>query len=119
MQYLELKKMFFHSYHGVMEQERKVGNTYIIDLKVYFDFDQATHSDNLEDTINYALIYEIVKQEMAVPSKLIEHVAGRIIRHIRIDFPQVKNMEIRLAKKNPPFGGDIEEVAVVINTKLR
>ncbi|MDR0680537.1 MAG: dihydroneopterin aldolase [Dysgonamonadaceae bacterium] len=119
MPYLELKKMLFHSYHGIMEQERKVGNTYIIDLKIYFDFNQATYSDNLEDTIDYALVYEIVKQEMAVPSKLIEHVAGRIIRHIRIELPQVKNVEIRLAKKNPPFGGDIEEAAVVIDTSSR
>jgi dihydroneopterin aldolase len=116
MPYLELKEMLFHSYHGIMEQERKVGNTYIIDLKIHFDFKQAMYSDDLKDTINYALIYEIVKQEMAIPSNLIEHVAGRIIEHIRIDFPQIRNMEIRLAKKNPPFGGDVKEAAVVINT---
>jgi dihydroneopterin aldolase len=119
MQYLELKEMIFHAYHGVLEQERKVGNTYVIDLKIYFDLEQAMHSDDLADTVNYVSIYEIVKQEMLLPSNLIEHVAGRIIKHIRIDFPQIKNIEIRLAKKNPPFGGDIKETAVgIMNYKL-
>jgi dihydroneopterin aldolase len=114
MQYLELKEMIFHGYHGIMEQERKVGNVYTVDLKIYFDFKQAMVTDNLNDTINYASVYEIIKQEMAIPSYLIEHVAGRIIRHIQTDFPQIENLEIRLAKKNPPFGGDLKEAAVVI-----
>lgn len=119
IQYLELKEMIFHAYHGVLEQERKVGNTYTIDLKIYFDFDQAMYSDDIKDTINYASIYEIVRQEMTKPSNLIEHAAGRIVEHIQANFPQIKNSEIRLAKKNPPFGGDIKEVAVVINTNSR
>jgi dihydroneopterin aldolase len=115
MQYIELTGMLFHAYHGVMEQERKVGNTYTVDLKICFDFQQATITDNLTDTINYASVYETVKQEMQIPSRLIEHVAGRIIRHIQADFHQVDGIEIRLAKKNPPFGGDIKEVSVVIS----
>jgi dihydroneopterin aldolase len=114
MQYLELKEMIFHAYHGVMKQERQVGNTYTVDLKIFFDFHRAMLTDDLNDTINYVSIYEIIKQEMAIPSNLIEHVAGRIIRRIQSDFPQIENMEIRLAKKNPPFGGDIKETAVVI-----
>ena len=116
MQYIELKEMIFHAYHGVLEQERKIGNSYFVDLKIHFDFNQVLESDNLHDTINYVSIYEIVKIEMAIPSNLIEHVAGRIIKHIKNDFPQVQSIEIRLAKKNPPFGGDIKETAVVIKT---
>jgi len=114
MQYIELKEMNFHAYHGVMEQERKVGNTYTVDLKIYFDFREAMRTDNIKDTINYASVYEIVKQEMAIPSQLIEHVAGRILQRLRDDFPSIQLIEIRLAKKNPPFGGDIREVAVGI-----
>jgi dihydroneopterin aldolase len=113
-QYLELKEMIFHACHGVLEQERKVGNTYTVDLKIYFDFDRAMYSDDVKDTVDYASVYEIVKREMSKPSNLIEHVAGRIVKQIRTDFPQIKNIEIRLAKKNPPFGGDIKEAAAVI-----
>jgi dihydroneopterin aldolase len=114
MYYLELKKMTFHACHGVMEQERKVGNTYTVDLKIGFDFRKAMETDRLNDTINYALIYEMVKQEMAVPSHLIEHVAGRILNRIRTECPAVETLEIRLAKKNPPFGGDLQEAAVIV-----
>ncbi len=117
MQYIELKEMTFHAYHGVLEQERKVGNSYFVDLKLYFDFNKALNSDNLNDTINYASIYEIVKTEMLISSNLIEHVAGRIIKHLQKKFPIITEIEIRLAKKNPPIGGDIKETAVIIKTK--
>ncbi|MCL1938291.1 MAG: dihydroneopterin aldolase [Candidatus Azobacteroides sp.] len=116
MQYIELKEMNFYAYHGVMEQERKVGNTYTVDLKIYFDFREAMRTDNLNDTIHYAFVYEIIKQEMTIPSHLIEHVAGRILQRLHNDFPQIQSIEIRLAKKNPPFGGDIRETAVGIIT---
>ena len=115
MEYLELKEMIFHAFHGVAEQERKVGNRYTVDLKLSFDFRRAMDTDALEDTVNYALIYETVKQEMAIPSRLIEHVAGRIVRRIRKDFPVIETVEIRLAKRNPPFGGDVREAAVVVS----
>ncbi|MCC8146287.1 MAG: dihydroneopterin aldolase [Bacteroidales bacterium] len=115
MQYIELKQISFHGYHGVMEQEKKVGNTYTIDLSIYFDFSNAAISDKLEDTINYASVYEVIKQEMSVPSNLIEHLAARIVDRIKITFPHIQNIKIRLAKKNPPFGGDIKEVAVVLS----
>lgn len=114
MQYLELKQMTFHGYHGVMEQEKIVGNTYIIDLLIYFDFSTAMISDDIHDTINYVAIYNIIKQEMSIPSNLIEHLAGRILDQIKKSFPQVEKLDIRLAKKNPPFGGDIKETAVII-----
>ena len=115
MNWIELKGMTFHSFHGVSAQERKVGNIYTIDLRFELDIWKAVETDCLNDTVNYASVYAIVKEEMTIPSNLIEHVAHRIIRHIRTDFPQIKAIEIRLAKQNPPFGGDIREVAVVIN----
>lgn len=114
MQYLELKGMNFFAYHGVFPQERKVGNTYVVDLKLFADFCQAMQSDRLEDTINYVSVYELIKEEMAIPSNLIEHVAARIIHRIKQTFSTIEKVEIRLAKKNPPFGGDICEVAVCL-----
>ena len=114
MQCIELRKMIFHAYHGILEQEKKVGNTFIVDLKIYFDFQKAILSDDLNDTINYAAVYEFVKQEMEIPSQLIEHAAGRIIQRLQKEFPIIKKAEIRLAKKNPPFRGDIKEAAVIL-----
>jgi len=107
--------MKFYAFHGVMEQEQKVGNTYIIDLKLYADLSKASETDNLEDTINYAEIYNIVKTEMEIPSKLLEHVAGRILQKIKKDFPVIGKVEICLAKERPPIvGGEVESAAVVM-----
>ncbi|MDR0834568.1 MAG: dihydroneopterin aldolase [Candidatus Symbiothrix sp.] len=114
MQYLELKEMKFHAYHGVMAQERKVGNTYTVDLKLAFDFSRAMQTDDLNDTINYAAVYALIDREMAIPSNLIEHLAARILEKIHASFPQIKQLEIRVAKQNPPFGGDVKQAAVVI-----
>jgi dihydroneopterin aldolase len=114
MHYIELKGMIFHAYHGVMEQERKVGNTFTVDLELYTDLSMSIETDQLEDTINYALIYDIVKTEMAVSSCLLEHIAGRIGKRIKKDFPQIETLKIRLAKLNPPVSGEIKEAAVVL-----
>lgn len=114
MQYLELKKMIFHAYHGVLEEERKQGNTYILDLKVYLNFQEAIVTDDLNDSINYVSIYKIVKREMGISSHLIEHVAGRIVKCIQINFPKITHIELRLAKKKLYFGKNIKEVAVFI-----
>jgi len=118
MQFIELKEMIFYAYHGVMEQEKQVGNTFTVDVKIYFDFEEAMRTDDLNYTINYASVYEMVKQEMDIPSDLIEHVAGRILQRLQNAFPQIQEIDIRVAKKNPPFGGDIREAAVGIIQKF-
>jgi dihydroneopterin aldolase len=114
VQYIELKGMTFHAYHGVTAQERKVGNTFTLDMKLHTDLSRAIQTDRLENTVNYAAIYAIVAEEMQIPSQLLEHVAGRIIRHIQTDFPAINTIEIRLAKHNPPVPGEVKEAAVVL-----
>ena len=114
---IELKEMRFYAYHGVGEQETVVGNWFTVDLTLEAPLEGAVESDDLSATINYAEAYEVVKAEMAVPSKLIEHVAGRIMRALKVRFPQLTAIDIRLAKRNPPFGGDIREAAVILREK--
>ena len=114
MGWIELNGMTFYAFHGVGKQEKKVGNIYTVDLKFELDIRKAAETDDLNDTVNYASLYALVKEEVAIPSNLIEHVAERIVQHIRTDFPQIKTIEMRLAKQNPPLGGDIREVAVVV-----
>ena len=111
---IQLNKMKFYAFHGVMEQEKKVGNIFIVDLKLYVNLSKASETDDLADTINYAEIYNIVKDEMEIPSKLLEYVAGRILRKIKKHFPVIEEIEICLAKERPPMGGEIESAAVTI-----
>jgi dihydroneopterin aldolase len=114
MDCIELKNMIFHVRHGVSEQERTVGNTFTVSLKLYLDLSLAGQSDLLEDTLNYACVFEIVKREMAIPSDLLEHIAGRILSAVKQTFPQIGKIQIRLAKVRPPVAGEMEEAAVII-----
>ena len=104
--------MKFYAFHGVTEQEKKVGNTFIVDLKLFLDLSKASETDDLSDTVNYAEIYNIVKSEMEIPSKLLEHVAGRILRRIQNEFPTITKIKISLAKERPPIEGEIESAAI-------
>ena len=111
---ITLQAMKFYAYHGVLEQERRVGNTFVVDLTLMAPLEKAVQSDQLEDTINYAEVYELTKQEMDIPSQLLEHVAGRICRALRHHFPQIEQIEIRVSKLNPPFGGDVHSASVLL-----
>jgi len=114
MECIELKKMLFYAYHGVIDQERMIGNTYRVDLKLFLDLSKAIESDNLEDTLNYADVFNLIKEEMMTPSRLIEHITEKIIRKIKERYPQVSKIKIRLAKINPPVEGEMKEAAIII-----
>lgn len=109
---IELNTMKFYAYHGVAPQETRVGNTFLVDLELTAPLEKAVESDCLEDTINYAEVYALVKQEMAIPSKLLEHVGGRILRAVKTRFPRLTAIKIKVTKPNPPFGGDVQSAAV-------
>ncbi|MCQ2143862.1 MAG: dihydroneopterin aldolase [Bacteroidales bacterium] len=100
-----LSGMTFHAHHGVMEEERLLGNTFVVDLEASLDLSAPAASDSLEDTVNYAEIYALVAREMAVPSKLLEHVAGRIIDAVKSSFPSIVTVKVTVSKKNPPVLG--------------
>jgi len=115
MECIELKKMLFYAYHGATEQERITGNAYRVDLKLFLDLSKAIESDNLKDTLNYADVFNLIKEEMTTPSHLIEHITGRIVRKIKERYPQVSKIKIRLAKFNPPVEGEMKESAIIIS----
>ena len=79
--YISLNKLRFHAFHGVMEQERRVGNDFEVSLTVEYPFEKAMESDDLCDTLNYAELYDVIAAEMRQPSDLLEHLAGRIKAH--------------------------------------
>lgn len=109
-----IDNMRLHAYHGVLEQERVVGNDYEVTLRVDYPFDAALVSDDLNDTISYAHLSEIVKQQMAVPSKLVEHVAGRIINAVRQNYPDTLYIYIKVKKIAPPMGVDCDGAGVEV-----
>lgn len=102
---ISLEKVRFYAYHGVMSHEKRVGNLFEITLTVHFPGSTAMESGHLKDTINYALLYELLAEEMAQPSELLEAVSHRILSRIAKDFPQVKRAELALTKLAPPIPG--------------
>lgn len=107
--------MRFYAFHGVMEQEKKVGNKFTVDIEIDAEVEKSTITDNIEDTINYAEIYNIVKEQMAIPSNLLEHVAGRIIDKLHENIPQITGIRVKVSKINPPFGGDLLSASVTLD----
>ena len=115
-----LKDIRVYAFHGCMEEEELIGSDYIVNLEVETDMHQPANSDLLKDAVDYVQLNTIVKEEMLIRSRLLEHIAQRIIDRILKQFPMVKNVEVKVAKQNPPIGGDVKEVCVCIkglNTK--
>ena len=112
MSTIRLKDIRIFTNHGCLSEEEKIGSDYLVDLKVKADLSRAAASDNLKDTIDYVHLNTIVKQQMAIRSKLLEHVGQRIIDVIFSEIPAVKAVKVRVSKVNPPIGGDVAEVSV-------
>ncbi len=109
---LENVKIFAR--HGVDPQEQETGAYYYITLKADCNFQSALTSDELSDTVSYADLYLIIKSEMSTPSKLLEHVAGRILERIFREHPTVTRIELTLLKENPPMGADCQGAGVCV-----
>ena len=113
--YIELQDVRFHAFHGVMPQEGRVGADFLVSVRVGIALEKAMQSDDVEDTLNYAELYQLVQREMAIPSKLLEHVAGRIVKAIVKAFPDVTSIDLKLTKLNPPMGADCAGASVEIH----
>ena len=116
--YIFLRNVRFHAFHGVLPQERQVGGDFMVTLRVGYPLERAMETDEVTDTLDYAALYALVEREMAVPSKLLEHVAGRIVKAVKASFPEVTSVDIELTKLNPPMGADCEGAAVEVHFGL-
>ena len=104
--YIYVKEARFHAYHGVMPQEQAVGADFLVSVRCALDITQAMEHDMLEVTLDYGVLYDIIRQEMEIPSQLVEHVAGRIAHHVFDHFPAVTSIDLSITKVNPPIGAD-------------
>lgn len=111
---IEIEGMKFYAFHGHFESEQVVGNEFTVNLKIETDCEKAAISDNLNDALNYQVVYGIIKNEMAIPSHLLENVAKRILDSLYLHFTSIKKAEVKISKMNPPMGGEIEKVSVTL-----
>lgn len=112
-------KIFFENlkifaYHGVLPEEKIIGTHFILNIEIHADLWKAVGTDDLNDTINYAEVNDIIHKEMKIPSELMEHVCGRILKNIKLKFPQVTFIKVKMTKTNPPMQGEMDGVSVEI-----
>lgn len=107
-----VKDLRLHAFHGVLPQERLVGNDYVVNVTVEYPWLPATESDDVADTLNYATLTDIICSEMSVSSKLLEHVAGRLVEAICTEFPKTLGIRIDIRKVAPPISHDTDGCGV-------
>lgn len=107
-----LNNIRVYAFHGCLAEETKIGSDYRVDIEVEADLEKSSFSDDLNDTVDYVMLNRIIKEEMAIPSKLLEHVARRINERVLVDQPLVNWVETKVSKLNPPIMGDVEAVTV-------
>jgi dihydroneopterin aldolase len=111
---IEVNGIKIYAFHGCLPEEEKIGGHYLVDVMLNTNFTQAALTDDLSFTVDYVLINHIVKEEMAIRSKLIEHVGRRIFDRIKIEASAVEFLRVKITKLTPPINGDVDNVAILI-----
>ena len=112
MDKIYLKNIKIYAYHGCMEEEKKIGCDYLVNLIVHADLSLSCESDELKDTVDYVTLLDIVKNQMKMRANLLENVADRVVNKIISQFPSVRKAVVKIAKLNPPINGHIDEVVI-------
>ncbi len=116
---IKVENIRVFAFHGCLKEETKIGSDYRVDLEVKANLKTASISDKLNDTIDYVLLNKIVKEEMSIPSKLIETVGKRILNRVFLESNLVTKVIISISKINPPIGGDVEMVTIKLTEKRK
>ncbi len=116
---VKVENIRVYGHHGCLKEETAIGSEYRVDVSIEADLSKPSLSDRLSETVDYVHINRIVVEEMKVPSKLLEHVAMRILKRTLEELQMVQEVTVSVSKINPPIGGDVEMVTVVLTEKRR
>ena len=105
-----------YAYHGCLDEEGVIGSDYRVDAVVDVKNKLSHQNDDLNQTVDYSLVTQIVVEEMAIRSKLIETVAAKIIKRVHNECAHSKHVSITVTKINPPIDGDVETVSVTLSS---
>ena len=112
---ISLEGMEFFAHHGHYKEEQIIGTRFMVDIHLETDTHDAELLDDLKKTVNYQTVFQAVKEEMAINSKLLEHVARRIVNRLFSEFPSIENVDIKLSKMNPPVSGKVASISISIS----
>jgi dihydroneopterin aldolase len=111
---IKIENMEFYAFHGHFKEEQIVGNRFLVDLTIETDMTVPAQSDNLKDAVNYQKAYQIIKTQMSKKSYLLENIAGRILDALFEELEGIKKASVKVSKMNPPMGGKIGSVSVIM-----
>lgn len=98
---IAIEEIKINAHHGVYEIEKERGNSFVVDVYLETDIEQAASSDSLQDTLDYQAIYNLVLAEMKIRANLLETLVCRIGKHILSAYPQVEQVRLRISKLQP------------------
>jgi 7,8-dihydroneopterin aldolase/epimerase/oxygenase len=110
---ITISNIRLYAFHGCLKEEALIGGEYIVDVRIYTDYSLAAKTDDLTKTVDYCEVYEIVKKEMKIRSKLIEHASQRIANSLKKKISKIEKVKVRLTKLSPPVNGDVGSVSVI------
>jgi 7,8-dihydroneopterin aldolase/epimerase/oxygenase len=116
---IEVNEIRVYAHHGCLEEEAKIGQHYTIDVYLETNFTEAAEQDDLSKTIDYVTVNQIVEEEMAIRSKLIEQVGQRIVNRIKNSFIALQLVQVKIVKPCPPINGDVKNVAIIIKETIK
>ncbi|MFT6699397.1 MAG: dihydroneopterin aldolase [Polaribacter sp.] len=114
---IQVNNIKLYAFHGCLEEEAKIGSDYRVDVAIKADLKKSAKTDELIDTVDYVHLNHIVKEEMAIRSKLLEEVAQRILDRFFKELRMIRKAKISVAKINPPIGGNVQEVVIILTKK--
>ena len=114
---IQVNNIKLYAFHGCLEEEAKIGSDYRVDVAIKADLKKSAKTDELIDTVDYVHLNHIVKEEMAIRSKLLEEVAQRILNRFFKELRMIRRAKISVAKINPPIGGNVQEVVIILTKK--
>jgi dihydroneopterin aldolase len=115
---IEVNEIRLYANHGCLPEEERIGSNYIVDVYLETEFSEAAQNDDLNKTVDYVVIHEIVKKQMSIRAKLLENVAQRIIDECKNISNTVVFIRVKIAKLCPPINGDVKDVAIIIEEKF-
>ena len=101
-----------YAYHGCFKEETAIGTNFLVNVELDTNLEKPSLSDNINDAVNYQEVFQVVKDQMAIPSKLLEHVARRTMEALFDRFPAVERVKLKVSKLNVPLGGHIDSVSI-------
>jgi len=111
---IKVENIKLYAFHGCLDEEARIGSEYCINITVSADLAKSANTDDLNDTVDYVLLNKIVVEEMAIRSKLLEEVGQRILDRIFKESTLVATAEVAVSKINPPIGGNVEKVTILL-----